>query len=874
MMRIPSNVSGRLQRYVSATSIRISTGEGERDVSLNGVSLNFVDNKDLELSFRRYKLRRDIGLYRNLYLLYTLTHFVFLGLTGYQEYQISTCDEACVTDHAVNEVTRKITSEINMKRTLSLCNATKYDGTKFEGAFWCTEISPLHPTVFFFSRSILLVSWLALFLLSRTNYVLYCDTFSSSSRWQYIATAVTMVSTMIHTQSFFVNYGFFDAVSRDSSANLVLPSGIEFVVNIIFMVFVTGLRHIFATLALFVASVHFGVVALLRENSMSVWLVTNLGLVIIALSWFIRVNEIHARRAYINRVRLSRNNLRNSLRVQPFTVRNLRGWLAPGDIDRNSERRTGSERERGRKPSSSSSSKHSFFASSFSRPNPNRRSSLAVSLLRDEEESNEYSEHCGALVAASKSARRILGRWIIDWNDLELQNKIGEGSSSVVWKGTYRGRVVAIKQSRDTINEDVLKELSAEASALFALKHHPHIVRLHGIARSATGRVSLVLEWCSSNVKELLEEHPINLETRTGFALFTKIAKSAASAMTFLHNARIVHRDIKPENLMLTAHGQLRVGDFGIARIFSTTFEEDGRGDMSPPKSRSPTSASGVGGGGGPMGTPAFMSPELFTAKFASSGDFASGARADVYAFGITLAAMLLPKGNVYPTLRSVTAVALHVRCGYRPLLPIACPHEIAKLVKSCWAHDPKARPSFTKICSSLEGFADDFGSPRRRRNSFGGSLKSTGDSISGPSNGERGRWLRTSLLTAGSLEGNVESNESTSILSTSLLLRSSEERRTRSRIDIRSVVSGDEDSLATLDRQSMFATTVVVDGELEIDNTSAETGPSTLSRAMHDFTSTASPSKTSEPALTADVATTKMAPRGDEGTPEEGHSA
>eukprot|EP00940_MAST-03C_sp_MAST-3C-sp2_P002083 g2083.t1 len=795
-MRVPST----LQRYMSRSGVlRIRTTNGDADITLDAVTLNYCDGKDLELTFRKHKLRRSLGLYRNLYLLYFFMHVVFLGLTAYQEYEIATCDASCIKEHAMDTISHTARSQINMRRKLSVCNATRENGQMITGAFWCTEITPLHPTTFFISRGYLLFAWFTLFTLSRTRFVLFCQNLSSTNRWQYVATFLTATSTMVHTQAFFVDYGIFDAVSRDSSPNLVLPAGIEFVVNVIFMVFVSGLRHEFATSALVLTCAHFGLVAVLRESSASIWLITNLALVVIALSWFIRVSEIHSRRAWLNRVRLSRNNLRNSLRVQPFAVRNLRGWLAGDDDD---DTANGNYRSRG---SAAIAARGTTTLSASLLQGPDADFDVERSLIR------------------STSAKRLLGQWIVDWNELELQKKIGEGSSSVVWKGTYRGRVVAVKQSRDTLNEDVLKELSNESSCLFKLKHHPHIVRLYGIARSSTGRVSLVLEWCSSNVKDLLQEHPISLETRTGYALFMKIAKSTASAMTFLQNARIAHRDLKPANLLLTEHGQLRVGDFGIARIFSAPH---GGGDDS--RKTSPVAAERSEQAEG-VGTPAFMAPEILggrsNAESKYSDPFEREARADVYAYGITLAAMLLPGGKVYPNLRSVTAVALHVSCGYRPSLPTACPSDIASLIASCWSQDATKRPLFPKICSALDNIEDVFGSPqRRRRKSFGGASKKA----SGSGSSTRESWLSRNGVpltnATGGRRSTSRSSGSGTDVAVSPLSLSPEERRSRSRM----LVSADIDIEST--------TLVHSDTETNERDDAMNEGPSAMSRAIGDF--------------------------------------
>ena len=195
-------------------------------------------------------------------------------------------------------------------------------------------------------------------------------------------------------------------------------------------------------------------------------------------------------------------------------------------------------------------------------------------LSEDEEEENDTEVLDQASLLKSDVSS---DDWIVDWNDLDLKSKAGEGTSGEVWKGTYRDQIVAVKISRGMYSsDDTLSELSAEASALFALKAHPHVVKLYVVferearkisilslalvvTRNTTSkhenttciiqsqhrkitqtleirygialptserRVGIVLEWCNNNVKELLREHPISMATRTGVTLFMKIAKS------------------------------------------------------------------------------------------------------------------------------------------------------------------------------------------------------------------------------------------------------------------------------------------------------------------------------------------------------------
>jgi serine/threonine protein kinase len=110
------------------------------------------------------------------------------------------------------------------------------------------------------------------------------------------------------------------------------------------------------------------------------------------------------------------------------------------------------------------------------------------------------------------------------------------------------------------------------------------------------------------------------------------IATQIASALVYLHSRGIVHRDLKPDNVMLTADGQIKLLDFGIA------MDEAARRltwfGLTPP-----------------VGTPDYMAPEQVRGK---RGDV----RTDIYALGVMLYEMITgelpyPHGNVHATMRA-----------------------------------------------------------------------------------------------------------------------------------------------------------------------------------------------------------------------------
>ena len=261
-----------------------------------------------------------------------------------------------------------------------------------------------------------------------------------------------------------------------------------------------------------------------------------------------------SRRGFLNRLRLRRNNTR-LVENRPFSERGSRNTL---DCDENSNTT----------PTPTSNTRYVISKWITGDEVTSNRVPLYSPKMRRRRNDTEVLDQASLLKSDVSS-----DDWIVDWNDLDLKSKAGEGTSGEVWKGTYRDQIVAVKISRGMYSsDDTLSELSAEASALFALKAHPHVVKLYvvferearkisilslalvvtriplrentlthhntakSLKRSKLGtvlpyqrqrrRVGIVLEWCNNNVKELLREHPISMATRTGVTLFMKIAKS------------------------------------------------------------------------------------------------------------------------------------------------------------------------------------------------------------------------------------------------------------------------------------------------------------------------------------------------------------
>jgi len=151
-----------------------------------------------------------------------------------------------------------------------------------------------------------------------------------------------------------------------------------------------------------------------------------------------------------------------------------------------------------------------------------------------------------------------------------IGGELGRGAMGVVYKATDSrlGRSVAIKSLHDYVSAhpESLVRLEREARALAAL-NHPNIAGIHGIEEDG-GRSFLILEFVDGEtLAERLQRGPIS----TAEAL--EIGIQMAAALEAAHEAGIVHRDLKPANVKITPDGQVKVLDFGLARVAAPSPE-------------------------------------------------------------------------------------------------------------------------------------------------------------------------------------------------------------------------------------------------------------------------------------------------------------
>src|SRR5438876_1671514 len=202
-----------------------------------------------------------------------------------------------------------------------------------------------------------------------------------------------------------------------------------------------------------------------------------------------------------------------------------------------------------------------------------------------------------------------------------ILGKLGGGGMGVVYEAEdlKLGRHVALKFIPENLAGDPksLERFEREARAASQL-NHPNICTIHGIEDN-NGHPFIVMEKLDGeSLKQCIAGHALPVEK------VLDIGVQIADALVASHAKGIVHRDIKPANIILTPAGQVKVLDFGLAKLVQATGSDDG-GDAS-------LTAVGV-----IPGTAVYMSPEQARSETID-------ARTDLFSFGVVMYEMATGK--------------------------------------------------------------------------------------------------------------------------------------------------------------------------------------------------------------------------------------
>ena len=261
-----------------------------------------------------------------------------------------------------------------------------------------------------------------------------------------------------------------------------------------------------------------------------------------------------------------------------------------------------------------------------------------------------------------------------------LEHRLGQGGMGTVWLGEDQlaGRQVAVKELRPpqglpgTDQENFTRRALQEARSAARIQHANAVTLFDVIPATADDdAVYLIMEYVHGRTLAdvITENGPVGDEYAKAIGL------QLLSILEAAHALGVVHRDIKPANIMITAAGEAKLTDFGIAYSMGETRLTRG----------------------GVMGTQSYMAPELFESAPITPA-------VDLWSLGATLYYAVESRG---PFDRDTTAATLHAIL-VEDLPAPSCAAEIAAAIGGLLPRDPARRFSIAQARSALLGELPD----------------------------------------------------------------------------------------------------------------------------------------------------------------------
>uniref|UniRef100_A0A8C4IX04 Protein kinase domain-containing protein n=1 Tax=Dicentrarchus labrax TaxID=13489 RepID=A0A8C4IX04_DICLA len=259
----------------------------------------------------------------------------------------------------------------------------------------------------------------------------------------------------------------------------------------------------------------------------------------------------------------------------------------------------------------------------------------------------------------------------IKFDDIHFYENCGGGSFGSVYRARWisKDKEVAVKK---------LLKIENEAEILSVLSHR-NIIQFYGAIVEAPN-YGIVTEYASRG--SLYDYLSSDESEEMDMGQIMTWAAEIARGMHYLHSEapiKVIHRDLKSRNVLFLS---LQICDFGASKFLTHTTH------MSL------------------VGTFPWMAPEVIQSLPVSE-------TCDTFSYGVVLWEMLT-REIPFKGLEGLQVAWLVVEKNERLTIPSGCPASFAELMRNCWATEPKERPTFKQILSTLESMSNDSQLPQQ----------------------------------------------------------------------------------------------------------------------------------------------------------------
>ncbi|KFH66482.1 TKL protein kinase [Podila verticillata NRRL 6337] len=251
-------------------------------------------------------------------------------------------------------------------------------------------------------------------------------------------------------------------------------------------------------------------------------------------------------------------------------------------------------------------------------------------------------------------------------SQLLIGSSLGSGAYGTVFRAQWGSQLVAAKSFFLSQSDFAQAAIQNEIQVLQKLRHR-HIIQFYR-TQEQDGQIYILMDLAENgNLSGVIEGG----ELANDWSTKKRIAHEIARGLEYIHHEGVLHRDLKSANVLLSQHMEVKLADFGLAKVKS----------MSSSKS-----------GGSFKGTMRWAAPELFFSTPMYS------AKSDVYALGMVMWEMAAGCTQPFQDHYNNALLAFHVKNGLREELPKDTPSDYCRWVEQCWEKEPDKRPKASEV--------------------------------------------------------------------------------------------------------------------------------------------------------------------------------